>query len=237
MTVRSYPHKVLSNMLYFRCLIIWIFYSLVLVPVLHAEPLRYVALGDSYTIGTGVDRKDNWPSQLARRLTDSGIEIKVAGNPARAGRMTQQVIDRQLRRLPVLKPDFVTLLIGVNDWIHDASGTNFRRRLQVLMDRILESLPHPNRLLVVTIPDFSCSPQGMKLGYGKSAVNGITRFNTIIQSEAESRKVKVADIFESSQKACSREGMFAGDGLHPSSRQYALWVDTIFPTALELLKN
>ena len=37
-----------------------------------AMPIRYVALGDSYTIGTSVDAGERWPDQLVARLARPG---------------------------------------------------------------------------------------------------------------------------------------------------------------------
>lgn len=218
------------------------FMSLVLPAVLFSaeirgEPLRYVAVGDSYTVGTGVDAADAWPSQLARRLTASGIEIKLASNLAQKGWTTEQAINHQLPLLKNLEPDFVTLLIGVNDWFREAVSQKFQNRLRVLMDGIQKELSRPEKLLVVTIPDFSCSPTGKTWGYGKSAVNGINRLNNIIKTEAASRNLPVADIYSLSQKLCSRQGSFAPDGVHPSSQQYEQWVERIFPLALGLLQS
>ena len=224
-------------MLYSFCLVVWILFGILFTPILKAEPLRYVAMGDSYTIGTGVEAKDNWPSRLAERLKASGIELVLTANLGRAGWTAKQALDREVPALKDLQPEFATLLIGVNDWIHNGSDRDFKRWLKKLMGGILEEVSHPNRFLVVTIPDFSCSPRGSTWGYGKSAVNGITRFNTIIQQEAAARKLKVVDIFELSRQACLQPDMFAEDGLHPSPEQYMLWVNLIFPAALELLKN
>ena len=218
------------------------FMSLVLPTVLfiaetRGEPLRYVAVGDSYTAGTGVEASESWPSQLARRLTASGIETILAANLAHKGWTTVEAIDHQLPRLKNLEPDFVTVLIGVNDWFRDAVSQNFRDRLGVLLDGVQKELSDPKRLLVVTVPDFSCSPTGKTWGYGKSAVNGVNRFNAIIKTETASRNLPVADIFSLSQNLCSLQGSFAPDGVHPSPRQYEQWVELIFPVALDLLKS
>lgn len=42
--------------------------------------MRYVALGDSYTIGTSVNDGERWPNQLVARLADTDVEL--AGNLA-----------------------------------------------------------------------------------------------------------------------------------------------------------
>ena len=88
-----------------------------------------------------------------------------------------------------LKPEFITLLIGVNDWIREGiSSSKFKIRIKNLIDEIQSNLPPPRKLLLITIPDFSCSPQKKNWGYGKSATNGITRLNKILKTEAASKR-------------------------------------------------
>ena len=161
-----------------------------------ANPIRYVAIGDSYTVATGIDEKDSWPSQLTQKLKTAGIEIN---------------------------------LIGV-------SSSNFKIRIKNLIDEIQSNLPPPRKLLLVTIPDFSCSPQKKNWGYGKSATNGITRLNKILNTEAELRNLVIVDIYPLSQNLCSQFGMFSDDGVHPSALQYSKWVDLIFPHLIDNLK-
>ena len=112
-------------MLYSFCLVVWILFGILFTPILKAEPLRYVAMGDSYTIGTGVEAKDNWPSRLAERLKASGIELVLTANLGRAGWTAKQALDREVPALKDLQPEFATLLIGVNDWIHNGSDRDF----------------------------------------------------------------------------------------------------------------
>ena len=198
--------------------------------------LKYVAVGDSYTIGEGVHQEKSWPVQLTQKLNKAGIPIELTANPSQTGWTIPMVIQTELPILKKVQPNFVTLLIGVNDWIRHANGKVFKRELTTLIDEILNILPSPKKLLVVTIPDFSCSPSGHNFGFGKSAINGISRFNKIIKELAQERNLLIVDIFPLSQQLCREPGMFALDGLHPSGKQYKEWVSKIFPTALSLLK-
>jgi len=201
-----------------------------------ANPIRYVAIGDSYTVATGIEEKDSWPSQLTQKLKSAGIEINLIEILGMKGATSQQTLNEVMPLLKNLKPEFITLLIGVNDWIREGiSSSKFKKRIKNLIDEIQSNLP-PKKLLLITIPDFSCSPQKKNWGYGKSATNGITRLNKILKTEAALRDLVIVDIYPLSQNLCSQVGMFSDDGVHPSALQYSKWVDLIFPHLIDNLK-
>jgi len=215
----------------------WLTHLALCIPAVHAKAIRYVAIGDSYTVATGIEEKDSWPSQLTQKLIASGLEVELIETIGQRSWTSQQVLDKKLPLLRKLKPDFVTLLIGVNDWIREGvSSKTFTLRIKNLMDRIQKVLPKLDSLLVVTIPDFSCSPKRKAWGYGKSATNGISRLNKILKDEASLRDLLLVDIFPLSQDLCAQAGMFSGDGVHPSALQYSKWVNLIFSHSLEILK-
>jgi len=201
-----------------------------------ANPIRYVAIGDSYTVATGIEEKDSWPSQLTQKLKSAGIEINLIEILGMRGATSQQILNEVMPQLKNLKPGFITVLIGVNDWIREGiSSSKFKIRIKNLIDEIQSNLP-PKKLLLITIPDFSCSPQKKNWGYGKSATNGITRLNKILKTEAALRDLVIVDIYPLSQNLCSQVGMFSDDGIHPSALQYSKWVDLIFPHLIDNLK-
>lgn len=202
-----------------------------------AEPIRYVAIGDSYTICQGVAQADCWPTVLTRHLKEAGIDIELVANPAQTG---WRVGDAIAKELPVYKnsrPSFATLLIGVNDWVHGSGKNKFTSNLKIILDRMQDELPHRSRLLVVTVPDFSCAPRGESYGYGRNIAKGISKYNAIINKEARVRGLSVVDIFPLSQTFCNQPEMYVEDGIHPSAKQYALWEELIFPVAHEILRN
>ena len=116
--------------------------------------IRYVAIGDSYSIGEGATPNESWPALMTRHLKAQGVNVDLVANPSVTGWTTKQAIDRELPIFNESKPNFATLLIGVNDWVQGVDETTFRKHFTYLLDRMLEVLPNKKRLLVVTIPDF-----------------------------------------------------------------------------------
>ncbi|HEY4284510.1 MAG TPA: SGNH/GDSL hydrolase family protein [Chthoniobacterales bacterium] len=201
------------------------------------ETIRYVAIGDSYSIGEGAKPDESWPAVLTKHLHEKGIKIELVANPSRTGWTTQNAIDRELPVLTDAKPTFVTLLIGVNDWVQGVDEKTFRERLTVLMARMLEMLPDKKRFLVVTIPDFGVTPTGSRYSRGRNISEGIASFNEVILQEARKRNLPVVDIFPISKQMQNDHSLVAEDGLHPSAKEYAEWEKIIRPVALKLLEE
>src|SRR4051794_37255622 len=140
------------------------------------DTIRYVAIGDSYSIGEGAKPDESWPAVLTKHLREQGSKIDLVANPSRTGWTTQNAIDRELPAFTDTKPTFATLLIGVNDWVQGVDKKTFRERLTVLMDRMLEPLPDKKRFLIVTIPDFGVTPTGPRYSRGRNIADGIASF-------------------------------------------------------------
>lgn len=201
-------------------------------PVAKAAPgVLYVALGDSYTIGTGVHPSKAWPSLLAEHLKSDGLNIALV-NLARNGYTTQDLIDKELPVFESVGPNFATLLIGANDCTRGVSLADFKGRLSVSLDRILKVLPSSARLIVLTIPDFSVTPQGAP--FAKS--DDIRRFNAVILDEAQKRGLTVIDLFPVSKKMKDSPDLIAPDGLHPSAKAHLVWEELTFAVVEKILK-
>lgn len=199
--------------------------------------IRYVAIGDSYSIGEGATPDESWPAILTRHLNENGLHVDLVANPSVTGWTTQQAIDRELPIFVQSKPTFATLQIGVNDWVQGVDEKTFRKRFTFLLDEMLALLPDKKRLLIVTIPDFGVTPTGGRYARGRNISEGLTRFNEIINEEAKKRGLKVVDVFPLSQWVKNDPSLVGPDGLHPSAKEYAEWEKIIFPAALDLLKG
>lgn len=200
---------------------------------------RYIAVGDSYTIGQGVAEGEAWPNLLAKDLSNGGIKTSLVANLARTGYTTQDAIDNELTVFEQEKPDFGTLLIGVNDLVQGVDGDKFRSNLGILMGRMAAALPRQDRLLVVTIPDLSATPAGAQLVRGKPGElsAAVSNFNGLIKAEADAKGLRVADIFALSQEVKNEPKLVAADGLHPSAKEYVEWEKLIYPMAAEILSK
>jgi len=201
------------------------------------EKIRYVALGDSYTIGEGAAANESWPALLTRHLNQQGVDVDLVANPSVTGWTTKDLIERELPVFRKEKPNFATLLVGVNDWVQGVDEKTFRQRFSSIVDDMLKVLENRKRLLIVTIPDFGVTPTGPMYARGRSISDGIASFNKVIADESKKRRVRVVDIFELSKKMDSDPALVAADGLHPSAKEYAEWEQVIFPIALDLLSQ
>jgi acyl-CoA thioesterase I len=197
--------------------------------------IRYGVIGDSYSCGEGATPNESWPALLTRHLNAQGVHVDLVANPSRTGWTTKEAIDRELPIFRDSQPNFATLQIGVNDWVQGIDEATFRKHFVFLVDQMLQVLPNKKRLLIVTIPDFGVTPTGPRYARGRNISEGLTRFNQIIAEEAKNRSLRVVDIFPLSKKTGADPSLVAGDGLHPSAKEYAEWEKVIFPAALELL--
>jgi acyl-CoA thioesterase-1 len=196
--------------------------------------LRYVALGDSYTIGTSVNEAERWPDQLVGALGGDRVSLELVANLGVNGFTTADVIAVELPRLEALAPDFITLQIGVNDVVQGVSEATYRERLGQILTALRTRLP-AERILLVTTPDYTVTPAGADYGDPTTNRAAIRRFNDILVQAGRSLGIAVVDIFDISETAATNGTLVARDGLHPSGRQYALWVGRIAPATRSLI--
>ncbi len=197
--------------------------------------LRYVALGDSYTIGTGTRRaEERWPDQLVARLGTAEPVLELVANLGVNGFTSQDVIDVELPQLAALAPEFATLLVGVNDVVQGVPEATYTRNAGAILDELRTTLA-PSRVVAIATPDYTVTPQGAAYGDPLLQAAGIRRNNEILHGLAAGRGIAFVDIHDLSLRAAGDRSLVAEDGLHPSGVQYGLWVDRIAPVVAELL--
>ena len=192
--------------------------------------LRYVALGDSYTIGTSVREAERWPNQLVAAVPGLDLVANLGVN----GYTSRDLIEDELPPLAGLRPELISVLIGVNDVVQRVAEGTYRANVAVIMDAVV-ALVGAGRVLVVTTPDYTVTPSGAAFGDPAQQAAGIRANNAIIGEAAAARGIAVVDIHDLSLRAGADRSLVAGDGLHPSGAQYALWLERIAPVVEELL--
>ena len=185
--------------------------------------LTYLALGDSYTIGTGAsDESRSWPSIIAERLK---AELT---NPAVNGFSTLDLIRDELPYLQRVRPDLVSVLIGVNDLVQGRTPDQYRKSLQAIYDRVAALNLPEGRVVAVSIPSWSFVPAVADFG-GSDRVSRMTEiFNEVAREEATARRFDWIDITEASRSGVGTPGWIASDRLHPGDAQYAAWAEVIW---------
>jgi lysophospholipase L1-like esterase len=195
----------------------------------------YLALGDSYTIGQSVDSEDRFPAQTAAILRQQNINIVPLQYIATTGWTTTNLANAITSVNPKGSFDVVSLLIGVNDQFQgrniDDYGGHF---LQLLQTAIQLAGNKPNHVFVLSIPDYGVTPFG---GNNAAISQQIDAYNAINKQLTQSvTGVNYIDITPASRLATTDKTLIAIDGLHPSGKQYKLWVEQLAPQMAAVLK-
>lgn len=201
------------------------------------DPLRYLALGDSYTIGEAVQEADSWPNQLADRIRAAGYKLEDPQIVARSG-WTADDLAAGLQQAEIEPPyDLVSLLIGANNQFRGFSLESYRQELAALLEQAVAYAGNrPDRVLVLSIPDWSMTPVGSRFD-GDLVAGEIDAFNRVIIQEADRLGVRYIDITPISRNAEKDPGLVAADGLHPSGKMYGQWVPLVMEEALPALQE
>lgn len=199
--------------------------------------LRYLALGDSYTIGEAVAAEGRWPHQLAAALRHAGTGLDDPHTIATTGWTTDELdagIDRDGPQGPF---DLVSLLIGVNNQYRGRPLDEYGAQFQALLRRAIGFAGgQAGRVLVLSFPDWGVTPFGAGSGRDLAAIARETdAFNAAAAAISSDHGVAFVDITDISRAQGHDPAMIASDGLHPSAAMYALWAQRAEPVARSLL--
>jgi lysophospholipase L1-like esterase len=205
--------------------------------------IRYLALGDSYTIGESVDESERWSNQLASLIQSSphlggtdrgGVEVTII---ARTGWTTDELW--QGIQATEINPsyDLVSLLIGVNNQYRGRDIEEYREQFVFLLNKAIEyGGGDVKRVIVLSIPDWGVTP----FASGRDAqqiAKEIDAFNAVNKAETEKADAHYIDITPFSREAINDSSLIASDGLHPSGKMYAEWAKLALPVVLQILQD
>lgn len=203
---------------------------------MHTKSFRYLALGDSYTIGESVPEDKNFPNQVADLLRKEKISIDDPAIVAKTGWTTdelQEMLSRTRLRIPF---DFVTLLIGVNNQYRGRSTDEYAEQFtQLLQQAIGFAGEKSNHVIVLSIPDWGVTP----FAEGRDRANiakEIDAFNAINEKISNHYKVHYINITAFTRESANDNTFVAKDGLHPSAKDYARWAEKVKEVMMKELR-
>lgn len=191
--------------------------------------MKYLALGDSYTIGESVAPEERWPVQLAQQLRQQGKDVEGPTIIATTGWRTDNLQNGMT--IARLQPeyDLVSLLIGVNNQYQGRPLAQYQTEFEALLREAIR-LARGNKanVFVVSIPDYGYTP------FGQPRQQKISReldaFNEANRALTEQLGVTYIYITDISRQGLQDPALVAADGLHPSGKMYGLWVARILET-------
>jgi lysophospholipase L1-like esterase len=182
---------------------------------------RWLALGDSFTIGTGVGADRAFPAILVRRWAARGIRCDLV-NPSVNGYTTDDLIREELPLARDLRPTLVTVLIGANDIVRGSEERRYRAQLARILVELSTAGIDLRAIRGLPQPDWSRAPAAAAYGAARAIAATIERYNAIAREEVERPGGTYIDIFPLMRSQAER-GMVAADGLHPSAEAHAEW--------------
>ena len=195
----------------------------------HAMPIVYLALGDSYTIGTGASHESlNFPSLLAARVEEATRRTVRVVNPAVNGFTTVDLLAYELGRLEGSSPDLVSVLIGVNDLVQGRTEQQYRDSLVQIYEAISALAANRGRVAAISIPEWSVAPAARDFGDPARLATLTMAFNAAARAEAVARHFRWVDITGASTQGLGTPGWISKDSLHPGDAQYAAWAESIW---------
>jgi len=189
------------------------------------QPVKFLALGDSYTIGQSVSQNESWPYQFKNYLTANNVEFDTIAVIARTGWTTSNLKNAINNENIEGKFNLVSLLIGVNNQYQGINQDVYITEFEELLNTAIHTAGGKEYVFVLSIPDYGYTPFGESNREQISAE--INEYNLITEEITEAKGVAYFYITDISRKGLTFPSYVASDGLHPSGIMYGEWVDLI----------
>jgi lysophospholipase L1-like esterase len=191
--------------------------------------ITLLALGDSYTVGQGVQISERFPAQLQNILRNKGIKTRHIGYLAQSGWTSAELNEALSGSNPGMH-DYVSVLIGVNDQFQGLDSVQYAKNLTSILTRAVGLAQGiQEHVIVLSIPDYGLTPIGLLLDTAKIH-REIDGFNRINQRLAKANQCRYVNITEIGRSARNNPTYTSADGLHPSAEAYQKWAEAIAPS-------
>lgn len=199
--------------------------------------IRYLALGDSYTIGESVAPTDRFPAQLKDSLVRKGIFLEEPLIIARTGWTTAD-LENGIANEGIMGDTFelVTLLIGVNNQYRGHAIEDYGPAFKALLEKAIRLAGNnKDHVFVLSIPDYAYTPFGQQRPDPDQISAEIDAYNAVNRYISENLGVAYFDITPITRQGLDKPALVANDGLHPSSLMYSQWINQMLPVLTDVL--
>lgn len=195
------------------------------------KTIKYLALGDSYTIGQSVCETCRFPIQLQNELKNylTSKDVFVTNVIAQTGWTTTNLKSAIASQNPTNDYDLVTLLIGVNNQYQNKPFSLYELEFPELVNIGIDKAKGIKaNVIVVSIPDYAYTP----FGNGNTTISAqIDAYNAFAENYCIQNNITFVNITDITRQGLVQPNLVASDGLHPSELANSKFVERIFPKA------
>lgn len=186
-----------------------------------------IFLGDSYTIGEGVDYNENFPNKVIKKLNKLSSTKFEAEIIAKTGWTTGELLTELASRKITKQYKLATLLIGVNNQYRGLDIEIYKIEFEILLKKAISFATQPYSVIVISIPDWGCTPFAKDRDKHKISQD-IDLYNSINRSIAAAYQTNYLEITDGYRLRSNAAEFIAEDGLHPSTAEYEFWTNQLY---------
>ena len=200
--------------------------------------LRYLALGDSYTIGERVFVEERFPHQMTAKLQDDDFSINFPVYVAQTGWTTSDLLEG-IEGANINAPfDLVSICIGVNNQFSGMPIVDYEVEFEALIEKAIEfANDDKSKVIILSIPDYAYSVYGQSFPSHEAISTEIDEYNVVNKTIAESYEIQYFDITPISRQGLEEPELISSDNLHPSAEQYRRWVNLIYNDVKKIVEK
>lgn len=199
--------------------------------------LKYLALGDSYTIGVSVAEHERWPVLFAKKLETMGVEVEEPRIIAQNGWTTTDLQDSINKAAINENFDIVSLCIGVNNQYQGKDIEEYRTELKALLQTAIEFAgDRKENVIVLSIPNWGLTPFAKDRDISL-ITKQIELFNTVKKEECKKAGIEFINITPLTIEVVENPELLAKDSLHYSGKMHKRWVDEVIKNTKNMSWN
>jgi lysophospholipase L1-like esterase len=207
--------------------------------IMEEKTYTYLALGDSYTIGEGVEEPGRYPNQAVEILKSKGLIFEKPTIIAKTGWTTDE-LDQGIEAAGIEGKayDLVTLLIGVNNQYRGRAVSDYETEFRKMLTKAIRfAKGNAKHVVVISIPDWGVTPFATDRGTDREKVaKEIDSYNAAKERISKELGVYYIDITEEYRKVGALPEMVVEDNLHPSDLVYKSWSEKLVKVISEKME-